>query len=727
MKKLILLLIILISFSGFSQEKQKVKIGLTLSGGGAKGLAHIGVIRVMEEAGIRPDYITGTSMGSIIGGLYAIGYSPDELEEFVKQTDWDRLINDYISRRDMAMTEKEFYEKYVLDIPIKKKKKETLKVLAQAMHSGFNITMELIELTERVEGIDDFSKFEIPFQAIAADIEHGKSVIIKSGSLAIAMRASMAIPSVFSPVLLNDTLLVDGGLLNNFPVKEVKDMGADIVIGVDVQSPFYTQDELSSVIDIFQQASKILREPNNELGISLTDIYIQPNVTQYSVLGFDDADTIIKLGEAAGRKMLPELKKLAKKYNLHYKRDTTNNNYKTVRVYKLSEIKINGLKDVTEKHVLGRLKLDTTSFISQKDIENAIIRLRGSDYFTSIYYKTIFKNGETTLQLDVVEKTSKLFKLGVNYNTISQASVLLSYVRKNMLAKGSRLQLTAKIGQEPYIFSSYLIDNGWKPGLGISVFGLVKNILLYDGKENNPISTYNINNLSVRLFTQATLYNSIIIGGGVEYEGTSINKDIAIKLDDYKNNFFNVVGFLKMDYLDQLYFPNSGFIIDANFKTIFEAYYDPRIYFSFRYKQVIPIIKKKLNLLPKIYAGTNIGDDIPIECLFTTNEYIDFPIKSYMPFVGLRYNQRYAQTVAIGRLDLQYQVFKNNYITLTANAGSFANTYEDVLNNDNKDYITMGLGLSYSVQTLIGPISLGFSESDYTHTVFTYFAVGFQF
>lgn len=727
MKKLIFFLLITLSFTGFSQEKNKVKIGLTLSGGGAKGLAHIGVIRLMEEAGIRPDYITGTSMGSIIGGLYAIGYSPDEMEEFVKQTDWDRLMNDYISRRDLAMTEKEFYEKYILDIPIKKKKKETLKILAQAMHSGFNITMKFIELTERVEGVDDFSKFEIPFQAIAADIEHGKSVILKSGSLALAMRASMAIPSVFSPVLINDTLLVDGGLLNNFPVKEVKDMGADIVIGVDVQSPYYTQEELGSVINIFQQASKILRKPNNELGISLTDIYIHPDVTKYSVMGFENADTIIKLGEAAGRKMLPELKKLAKKYNLHYKRDTTNENYETVLIYKLSEIEISGLHNVTRKHVIGRLKLDTTSFITQKEIEQAIIRLRGSDYFSSIYYKTIFENGKTVLHLDVVEKTNRQFKLGVNYNTISQASVLLTYVSKNLLAKGSRLQLTAKVGQEPYIFSDYLIDNGWKPGLGIRVFGLVKKILLYDGKQNNPIATYNINNLSVRLYTQSTLYNSIIIGGGGEYEGTSITEDIAIQFGDYKKNFFNIVGFLKIDHLDQLYFSNAGFILDVKFKTIFEAYYDPRLYLSLRYKHVIPLIKNKLNLLPKIYAGTNIGEDIPIEYLFTTNEFIEFPVKSYMPFVGLRYNQRYSQTTAIGRLDLQYQIFKNNYITLIANIGSFANTYEDIINNDNKNYITTGLGLSYSIQTLIGPITLGFSESDYTHTVFTYFAIGFQF
>ncbi len=726
MNKLIILLIIIFSFSGFSQEKNRPKIGLTLSGGGAKGLAHIGVIRVMEEAGIRPDYITGTSMGSIIGGLYAIGYSPDELEEFVHNTDWDKLMKDYISRKDMAMTEKEFYEKYILDIPIKKKKKETLKILAQAMHSGFNITMEFIKLTERVEEINDFSKFEIPFEAIATDIEHGKSVILKSGNLALAMRASMAIPSVFSPVLINDTLLVDGGLINNFPVKELKDMGADIVIGVDVQSPFYTQDELNSVINIFQQASKILRKPNNELGISLTDIYIKPDVTKYSVLGFGDADTIIKLGEAAGRQMLPEFKKLANKYNLHYKRDTTNKNYKTVKVYKLSEIHIDGLKNVKRKHVLGRLKLDTTSFIIQKNIEDAVVRLRGSDYFSSIYYNTVFEKGKTILNLYVVEKTNRQFKVGANYNTISQASVLLTYINKNLLLKSSRLQLTAKVGKEPYLFANYLIDNGWKPGLGFTVFGLVKNILMYNGRENSAIATYNINNLSVKLYTQSTLYNSIIIGGGGEYEGTTITEDIAIKFGDYKKNYFNIFGFLNVDYLDKLYFPNSGFLVNAEFKTIFEAYYDPRVYLSFRYKQVIPIVKK-LNLLPKIYAGTNIGDDIPIEYLFTTNEFIEYPIKSYVPFIGLKYNQRYAQTILIGRLDLQYQIFKNNYLTFIANIGSFADTYEDVIKNDNKEYISTGFGMSYSIQTLIGPISLGFSESDYTHTVFTYFAIGFQF
>ena len=729
MKNFLLLILLFTSiFSLLSQNNQKPKIGLTLSGGGAKGLAHIGVLKVLEEAGIRPDYITGTSMGSIIGGLYAIGYSPEELEKFVEETDWDKLINDYISRKDLAMTEKEYFEKYILDIQIKKEKNKAIKILAPAMHSGFNIMMRLIELTERVEDINNFYEFEIPFKAIAADVEHGESLVLNKGSLAMAMRASMAIPSVFSPVMINDTLLVDGGLLNNYPVKEVKDMGAEIVIGVDVQSPFYKQEDLYSVLNIIQQTSKILRKENNEKSRKLTDYYIKPEVTQFNVLGFENADTIIKLGEIAARKMLPELKKLAEKYGYNYKRDTTKKNYPVEKIYKISDIKIKGLKNVTRKLVLGRLAIDTTGFVSQKDVENAIIRLRGSEYFTSIFYEIKHKNYNTILSIDVQEKTSRQFKVGVNFNTISKASVLLTYVSKNLLAKGSRLQLSAKIGQNPMFFGDFFIDNGWKPGFGISVLGFTKDIALYDYKQNNPSSTFNLSNLITRIYTQSSLYNSVLIGIGAEYEGTLINKNVSvIDFDEYQRSYFNIVGYLKIDLLDKLYFSNTGFLINTTFKTIFESYYDPRIYLSLRYMQSIPIIKNRFNILPKIYTGTNIGEDIPIEYLFTTNEFFEFPIKSFMPFIGLKYNQRYAKTVVIGRLDLRYMIFKNNYITLSGNLGSFAKTYEYILKNDNKDYMTFGVGITYSMETIIGPISLSFAESDYTHTVFTYFSLGFQF
>ena len=731
MKKTFILVLSILTLISYSQQKDsntRPKIGLTLSGGGAKGLAHIGVLKVMEEAGIRPDYITGTSMGSIIGALYAIGYSPEELEQVVKSSDWDKLMGDYISRRDLAMTEKANFEKFVLDLPIKKEKHKSIKFQPQGMHSGFNITMFFSELTERVENIENFSDFEIPFAAIAADIEHGESVILNKGSLPIAMRASMAIPSVFSPVMINDTLLVDGGLLNNFPVKECRDMGADIIIGIDVQSPFYVQEDLYSVLNIFQQSSKILRKPNNELGISLTDYYIQPDVTQFSVLGFNNADTIIKLGEIAGRKMMPQFKELAAKYNLNYVRDTTKVNYEITRIFKLKEIKVNGLENVSRKHVIGRLNLDTVSFISYSEIKEALVRLRGSDYFSSIYFKTINTENGSVLEIDVIEKTSRQLKVGVNYNTISKASVLLSYISKNLLIKGSRLELIAKIGQEPAFYGDYLIDNGWKPGFGLSVKSFVKNMNIYEHRTNNKLASFDMANILVDLYTQSTLYNALSIGGGGEYEATLITQNVsAFEFEEYRKNYYNIYGFLKVDNVDQLYFPNKGTILDSKFKMIFEDKYDPRLYFSARFVQVVPVVKNRLHFIVKAATGTSIGEDIPIEYLFTTNEFVEFPIKSFIPFVGLRYNQRYSQSVAVARLDLRYQIFKNNYITLISNLGSFAKTYEDIMKNDNTDYLTFGMGLEYSIQTLIGPVTFGVAESDFTHEINTYFSLGFQF
>ncbi len=229
----ILSIILFFFFQTLAQEPSKrPKVGLVLSGGGAKGLAHIGVLRAMEKAGLTPDYITGTSMGSIVGGLYAIGYSADEIDSIVSTVDWDELLTNEIPLSDIAIEEKEYYGRYIAELPI-----EGVKVsLPKGLIEGQKLTELLTRLTRPAHGISDFSKFPIPFACVAANIETGLPEVLNKGFLPEAIRASMSIPTVFTPIEIDDKLLVDGGLVRNFPVQEVLDMGADIVIGVFVSS-----------------------------------------------------------------------------------------------------------------------------------------------------------------------------------------------------------------------------------------------------------------------------------------------------------------------------------------------------------------------------------------------------------------------------------------------------------------------------------------------------------
>ena len=235
-----------------STRIERPKVGLVLSGGGAKGFAHIGVLKKIRDAGIEVDYISGTSMGSIVGGLYAIGYSPEYIEELVRSQNWIDIFLDKIDRRDLPLDEKSYNEQQFINFPVSEKTVS----LPFGIKYGQSISLLLSELVTPVHQIRDFSNFQTPFLCIATDISNGESVVLNKGNLAESMRASMAIPTVITPVTIDGKLLVDGGLVNNFPAKELAERGCDIIIGVDVQhATDYQISDLSSITAILDRSA----------------------------------------------------------------------------------------------------------------------------------------------------------------------------------------------------------------------------------------------------------------------------------------------------------------------------------------------------------------------------------------------------------------------------------------------------------------------------------------
>ena len=255
MKRVFCILFFCSSLLSFSQE-EKLKVGLVLSGGGAKGLAHIGALKAIEEAGVHIDYIAGTSMGAIIGGLYASGYSAAELDSIVKKTNFNILIQDEIPRKSMTFYEKRNTERYALTLPF-----DNFKLgFPSGLSKGQNIYNLMSGLTVHLDDETDFSKLPIPFFCVAADVETGEEVILDKGSLAKSVAASGAIPSLFSPVKIDGRLLIDGGVVNNYPIEELRRRGADVIIGVDVQDPLLNRKDLKGVFDIFTQVTWLRAE-----------------------------------------------------------------------------------------------------------------------------------------------------------------------------------------------------------------------------------------------------------------------------------------------------------------------------------------------------------------------------------------------------------------------------------------------------------------------------------
>ena len=288
-------------------QGKRPKIGLTLSGGGAKGLAHIGILKAIDSAGLKVDYITGTSMGGIIGALYATGYSGKEIERLTKEIDWDVLFSNNISLNVLSMEEKEQYSRFALELPFINQKIR----LQTGLIKGQELSLKFSELFFPVHQIRDFNQLPIPFKCMATDLETGKLVVLDTGSITAALRATMAIPSVFSAVDLDNRQLVDGGLVRNFPVKNVKGMGADIVIGSNVTAGLSRIDKIKNPVDVLMQMAFFREAEDFQEELPLTDIYIHMPMEKYTTGSFGSSKEILKIGMETGDQYYPVFKKLA--------------------------------------------------------------------------------------------------------------------------------------------------------------------------------------------------------------------------------------------------------------------------------------------------------------------------------------------------------------------------------------------------------------------------------
>ena len=321
MKKYFLLPFLATSMLFFAQQKQP-KVGLVLSGGGAKGFAHIEVLKEIDKAGLQIDYIGGTSMGAIIGGLYAVGYSGEQIEEIILETDFIALIRDKLPRSTTSFFEKEYGENAIVSLPVVKGKIG----LPKGVSKGQNMLSLLIELLSETENISDFSKLQIPFFSIATDVETGGQVLLEKGSLPIALRASGSFPTLLNPVQVGDKLLIDGGVANNFPVDVMREKGADIIIGVDVQGRLYEKEKLTSVVAILNQIVSYKIYNQRDLDKSKIEVYIHPEISKYNVVDFDKKLDILKEGDRTAVKYSAIFKEIASKQTKKKKRINTHKN-----------------------------------------------------------------------------------------------------------------------------------------------------------------------------------------------------------------------------------------------------------------------------------------------------------------------------------------------------------------------------------------------------------------
>ena len=417
------------------------KIGLVLSGGGAKGFAHIGVLKVIDSLGIKVDYVAGTSMGAIIGSLYASGYSGKQLEAIFKTQDFDELINDGFPRASKSFYERENSEKYAVTLPFDRFKIS----LPSALSRGQNVYNLLYHLMLPVNDVRDFSQLPIPFFCVATDIETGESLIMNKGKLAEAVTASGALPSLFQPVMIDERILIDGGVTNNFPVEELRAKGMDIIIGVDVQDALKDRESLKSAPDILLQIGNFRTINAMKSKAELTDIYIKPDITNFSVISFDEGDDIIANGEAAARTKLSELKDV-KKHQPDY---TERLPVKVLDSLKIKNVSIEGNERYTRSYLLGKLKLKGADKISYADFRQGINNLIATNNFDTFRYQLAATENESEYRLlgKITEsETSTFLRLGLHYDELYKSAILVNITQKKLLFSNDIASLDVILG-----------------------------------------------------------------------------------------------------------------------------------------------------------------------------------------------------------------------------------------------------------------------------------------
>lgn len=715
--------------NGLHAERKKV--GLVLSGGGAKGVAHIGVLKVLEEAGIPIDYIAGTSMGSIVGGLYAIGYDANRLDSLVRIQNWPFLLSNRVYRYDLPFSEKEKDEKYLLSIPMLGSK---IIQMPTGFISGQNIYNLFSELTIGYHDSLSFSDLPIPFSCVAANLVNGEEVILNSGNLPLSMRSSMAIPGVFSPVVMDTMMLVDGGIANNYPVDVAKAMGADIIIGVDVSAGLRTMNELNSVLDIVDQLTNFMGMAKYEENVKLTNLYIKPDIEPYSAASFDPAaiDTLILRGERAARAQWDEIIKLKEKIGISedaQDEDKIKNRFISNDTLIIGRIQIEGVNSSEKKWVRKKAGLQEYSMISMNDLHRAIAVLYGTGAFSSVNYHL---SGQNVYDLTLVlkEKGMSSLNLGFRFDTEEMAAILVNTTISNKHLRGFQLSVTGRLSMNPYVKVEYSLGNTFLRKAGLAYMYKYNDIDLYQRghKADNMTFSYHMGELN---FSDIYIRN-FKFELGVRYEYFDFNSFLYAQPKDQKRvkpeGFLSYYGLMHYETFDQKYYPEKGLSLKGEYSlyTSNGLHYKGGTPFSAlagTFSTVIPVIRR-FALLPSVYGRVLIGEQIPYAYLNSMGGMVPGRYFSQqLPFVGIHHLEMFDNSVLVGSMKFRYRLGKKNYLTAVLNYAKQKDNFFEILSGDD----IWGGGISYSYNTLVGPIDLWLDLSNWDKKLGVYFNLGYYF
>ena len=721
------------------------RIGLVLSGGGAHGIAHIGVIKVMEEAGLRPDFITGVSMGSIIGGMYSMGYSADSLQKILKQINWKLILSNKIPDNKVIFLEKSHFSNSIFSLPLSSRKF----TLPSGLINGQQVENTLSYYAWPAADINDFSKLPIPFLCVATDIINYKKIDLTSGYLSDAIRASFSVPSIFTPLKIDSMLLLDGGLIRNFAASEAKDMGADILIGSYVGFEGYKADKLQSVSGIMEQIAMFRSLSDFENEKKLVNVLIKPETEGFSIFEFTNVDSLIQRGYKAALPFKKYFRKLADSLDLIGPQKPINY-ILDKQSYSFNKIEVKGNKSYSADQILGVLDINPGQKIDKTLLTDRIELLYGKAWFDKVKYRVEPRNDSLILVIECIEKPQAMLYGSVHYDNSLLSGLIFEMSVKNLLTQRSVINMSTRISQYYKVEMNYFqfIDRNQVFGLSANFFSDNTMIPLLElrGDKGEVISRNFAPGISIN--RRIGLNNMMSISANYENQNLIMHYISDVSLKSLSFNYLTATYDYKINTLDSKHFPHKGSIFNLSVNTSklqsaalktdstnfiqrwnddgnirFDRFYSFYASIDHYYS---PPGKLTFSFGGDILLITN-ADSVSAQNNFYLLGGIEPVSRRSIPVVGFQSNEIPVKKAAGFRTSLDFEFAEDLHLNFTANIFAIQE-----VNRANNFSLISGFGIGAGYMSIIGPIKIGLMYGNYKREIYFdrfkgYISLGYNF
>ena len=750
-------------------RKYRPTVALVLSGGGAKGAAHVGVIEYIEELGIPVDMVLGTSMGGLIGGLYSLGYTVNEIDSLVRNMDWQWVLSDKLSRDYISYTDLRYKEKYLLSIPFYYEKDyykmllaedyrfdpdgekdilhigadnenaiETLKRnLIGSLPSGYiygqNVSNLISSLTIGYQDSTSFQQLPIPFFCIASDMVSGKTKIWHEGKINDAMRSTMSIPGMFTPVRVDGMILVDGGLRDNYPTSLARSMGADIIIGVDLSQKQKSYHQINNIADIVSQGIDMLGRETFDNNVLVPDVKIKPYLPEYNMMSFNSVavDSIIVRGRRAAQEQDSLLRVVAArtsgKYELPRKPKAYDFHADSLVI---NEIDIKGVLPRERELLKQRLNIKTGHRISREELDHIVAKIYGTHAYDYVTYELLGEDEPFKLVLTCKKGPIHQLGIGVRADTEEIVSVLLNFGFNAHKLQGSTFDLTGKISANPYLQFKWSYDAPEIPTLNAAAS--VRWTDMGTLNFGNNVLSLNILNARQEVYISNIKWKRLDIKAGFRNDVFDI-KNIKSEqiIGDYdfgqlSNDFLSLFVNSRTDTFDDGYFPTRGVNAGMSYSWTFGGF--PKTFHHFHTVTAdakwVVYGGKIFSFIPSFNVRMLLGEYVPVAYFNAIGgsvaaRYVD----QQLPFIGITNLHAMKNILTMARMDFRFRIIKNHYFTGIVNYVRDCDRF--------KDYAVgpgyFGAGLEYAFDTIFGPLKANVHWSNMTNKVGFYISAGYNF